>query len=451
MARASREHSASRAPAGPQAQPGQRPFRRLELIASKPATARLGAADQRLLDVAGDGQLDLVDLAPGRGGFFERTQVRGEPVGLDAGWERFRPFRTLPVVDWNGPDLRFVDLTGDGIADILITEDVAFRWHPSLKEAGFGPAIRIPTPADEGEGPRIVFADPTQSIYLADMSGDGLTDIVRIRNGEVCYWPNLGYGRFGPKVLMDRSPWFDAPGLFDNRRIRLADTDGSGTADILYVAADRIHVYLNESGNSLSPRKTLRGLPAPGSDPVSLVDFLGRGTACLVWSSPLRSEALRPLRYVDLMRGEKPHLLTRMSNNLGAETAIEYASSAEFYLADRATGQPWVTPLPFPVHVVKRVESFDAVSRHRFVSTMSYHHGYFDKVEREFRGFGRVDRVDTEEFANREGRPLPGATIDEVTWRLAPVLTKTWYHTGIFVGVDRISRHLAHEYLSRTR
>ncbi len=35
------------------------------------------------------------------------------------------------------------------------------------------------------------------------MSGDGLTDWVRLRNGEVCYGPNLGYGRCGAKVSMD--------------------------------------------------------------------------------------------------------------------------------------------------------------------------------------------------------------------------------------------------------
>ena len=76
---------------------------------------------------------------------------------------------------------------------------------------------------DEEKGPHIVFADGTESIYLADLSGDGLTDIVRVRNGEVCYWPNLGYGRFGAKVTMDNAPWFDAPDQFDQRRIRLAE------------------------------------------------------------------------------------------------------------------------------------------------------------------------------------------------------------------------------------
>ena len=39
----------------------------------------------------------------------------------------------------------------------------------------------------------------TQSIYLADMSGDGLSDLVRIRNGEVCYWPNRAMDGSAPR------------------------------------------------------------------------------------------------------------------------------------------------------------------------------------------------------------------------------------------------------------
>ena len=108
----------------------------------------------------------------------------------------------------------------------MISEDEAFCWYPSLAEAGFASAERVQKALDEEEGPRLVFADGTQSLYLADFSGDGLTDLVRIRNGEVCYWPNLGYGRFGAKVTMDNAPWFDGPDVFDQRRIRLADIDG---------------------------------------------------------------------------------------------------------------------------------------------------------------------------------------------------------------------------------
>ncbi len=79
---------------------------------------------------------------------------------------------------------------------------------------------------------RFVLADVSQSIYLADMCGDGLADLVRIRSGEVSYWPNLGYGRFCSKVAMDNAPHFENCDQFDKRRVRLADIDGSGTTGV---------------------------------------------------------------------------------------------------------------------------------------------------------------------------------------------------------------------------
>jgi len=423
---------------------GKGRFGATELVSRKPSLGALASGGQQLLDIAGDGNLDLVEFESGQAGFYERSYERTTD---GAGWDPFRTFRSLPVLDWEDPNLRFVDITGDGIADILITQDLAFLWHPSYLNAGFGQERRIPAAYNEEQGPRVVFNDGTQSIYLADMSGDGLSDIVRIRNGEVCYWPNLGYGRFGHKVTMDNSPWFDLPDTFDQKRIRLADTDGSGTTDILYISAHSIDVYLNQSGNSWSSTRALESVPTGDLTAISVTDFLGRGTACVVWSSPLPCDAPRPLRYLDLMRGQKPHLLVRICNNLGAEIEVEYASSTEFYLADEAAGQRWVTRLPFPVHVVKRVVTHDSISRNRFVSRKTYHHGYFDGVEREFRGFGRVEQLDTEEFGSlTESGVLPAPSNEHASFNVPPVFTKSWYHTGVFIGGRRVSRHLAHEY-----
>src|SRR5579859_2372127 len=118
------------------------------------------------------------------------------------------------------------------------------------------------------------------------MSGDGLADLVRVRNGEVCYWPNLGYGRFGPKITMAGAPWFERQELFDQRRVRLADLDGSGTADLVYLGTQQVTIWFNESGNSWTGGTTLAA--APGSDRMTAVtplDLLGSGTTCLVWSS----------------------------------------------------------------------------------------------------------------------------------------------------------------------
>src|SRR5437764_12526214 len=256
----------------------------MEIVTSKPAAGLVDGA--QFLDLAGDGQVDLVQMEGPLRGFYERTE--------EANWEPFQAFTSWPNVNTRDPNLKFVDLTGDGHADILISNDDVFQWHESLAEEGFGPAERVYQALDEEKGPRLVFADGTESMYLADMSGDGLTDLARIRNGEVCYWPNLGYGRFGAKVTMDNSPWFDNPDQFDQKRIRLADIDGSGTTDIIYVHRDAVRLYFNQSGNSWSQPGELNAFPGI-DDTVSImpIDLLGNGTACLVWSSPSASDARR--------------------------------------------------------------------------------------------------------------------------------------------------------------
>src|SRR5690606_10021237 len=138
---------------------------------------------------------------------------------------------------------------------------------------------------------------------------------------------------------------------------------------------------------SWSAKGELSEFPSVGVlDTVLALDLLGNGTVCLVWSSPLPGDAGRAMQYMDLMGGQKPHLLTRTFNNLGVETFIEYAPSTEFYLQDKMAGRPWVTRLPFPVHCVKRIRVYDKWRKATFTTTYSYHHGYFDGIEREVRG-----------------------------------------------------------------
>jgi len=419
---------------------GEGKFGPLERVAFKPSLAALSSGQQQLLDLAGDGQLDLVEFGGPVPGFYERTE--------DQDWEQSKPFVSLPNIPWNDPNLRFVDLTGDGHADVLITENEVFIWYPSLAEEGFGQLESVRQALEEEKGPRLVFADGTQSIYLADLSGDGLSDLARIRNGEICYWPNLGYGRFGAKVTMDNAPLFDAPDLFDQKRIRLADIDGSGTTDIIYLGTDTIRIYRNQCGNNWALPETLKSFPPVDNlSSVMAVDLLGNGTACLVCSSPLPANAGRQMRYVDLMGDQKPHLLIRTINNLGTETVVQYASSTRFYLEDKENGNAWITRLPFPVHVVERVETYDHISRNRFVTRYSYHHGYFDGEEREFHGFGMVEQFDTEEFATFEKDGLlEDANNLDIASHVPPVHTKTWFHTGVYLNGEQISRQFLNEY-----
>jgi RHS repeat-associated protein len=417
---------------------GEGTFAPQQLVKNKPADTIVASGVQQFLDLAGDGLLDLVQMDNSLPGYYEMDE--------EDNWKPFKAFTSNPNINWNDQNLRFIDLNGDGHSDILITEHNVFTWYPSLAEEGFGKANNSHLLLDEDQGPALVFADGTQSVHLADLSGFGLIDIVRIRNGEVCYWPNMGYGKFGKKVTMDNAPWFDLPDQFDQKRIRLADIDGSGSTDIIYLGSEGPAIYYNQSGNSWSDVRKLSQFPnIDDVSSITVADLLGNGTACLVWSSPLPKYNGRHMQYIDLMGGIKPHLLNVSKNNMGAETRVQYAPSTKFYLEDKAKGTPWVTRLPFPVHVVEKVETIDRISKNRFTSRYAYHHGFFDGHEREFRGFGMVEQWDTEEIGDVSGSSTDATNIDEASY-IPPVHTKTWFHTGAYRQGMKISRQFEKEY-----
>ncbi|GLY94445.1 SpvB/TcaC N-terminal domain-containing protein [Actinoplanes sp. NBRC 103695] len=391
---------------------GQARLAPMEIIDTRPAASLRDGA--QLADLAGDGRIDVVVAAGPVRGLYEHDGAEG--------WQPFRPFTADLLRDFTDPHVRLIDLDGDGHPDLVAAEDDALVWHPSLGEKGFGPGRRIPLAADDDDGPPRAAVSAEESLHLADLTGDGLTDLARIRNGEVSYWPNLGHGRFGARVAMDHAPIFDEPDQFDQRRLLLADIDGSGTTDLIYLHRSGIRVYFNRSGNSWSEPHELSVRPPADPASVVAVDLLGNGTACLVWPSPLPDATGRSFRYLSLMGDRKPHLLVRSRNNLGAETDIDYTPSTVFFLRDRRAGRPWRTRLPFPVHVVERVESRDLVSGRTAVTRYAYHHGHFDGEEREFCGFAMVETSDAESFGGPAELTVP------------PVVTRTWYHPGMIVG-----------------
>ena len=77
--------------------------------------------------------------------------------------------------------------------------------------------------------PNVNFSDPR--VRWADISGDGLQDVVLIHNRTVEYWPSLGHGDWGACVRMEYAPRF--PLSFDPRRLLVGDVDGDGLADLV--------------------------------------------------------------------------------------------------------------------------------------------------------------------------------------------------------------------------
>ena len=76
--------------------------------------------------------------APTLPGYFSRTP--------DQDWAPFVPLAQIPTINWNDPNLRFLDLDGYGLPDVLITEADAFLWYRSRAKDGLEPAMRVRQP-----------------------------------------------------------------------------------------------------------------------------------------------------------------------------------------------------------------------------------------------------------------------------------------------------------------
>ncbi len=388
-------------------------------LLSLPIQGQSKGINPQLMDITGDGHLALVVRQGGTTGYYE--------VNPDRSWQNHQTFPAFPT-DFYNSDNYLVDVTGDGLADLLLVENDNIWVYPSLGKNGFAqPIIKkrengLPFPKRGAKN---------QLLQFADIFGTGIQHLVRVTNGKVECWPNLGYGRFGKPILLENAPSFGED--LDASRLFLADIDGSGTTDLIYVYPERIEVYFNQSGNSFSDPLVVH-LPSKWDllNQIEFADVHGNGTTCLIFSE----NHPQPRHWCyDFSHQQKPYLLNETNNNLGAKSTIIYCSSTKFYLADKQRGIPWIVNLPFPVQVVEKTEIIDEISNSKLVSIYSYHHGFYDGIEREFRGFGMVERQDAETL------PIAAKPTD-----VPPILTKTWYHTGAWQEEGLLSRQYEKEY-----
>ena len=311
----------------------------------------------------------------------------------------------------------------------LYFHDRELGWNRRRNSAARGDLDRFPD---------VQFSDPR--VKIADMSGDGLQDIVFVSTGSVDYWPYLGNGNWGQRVHHGWAHPLSRRAGGRRHRLRsqallLGDVDGDGVSDMVYVESGRITIWLNQSGNRWSDPIVIHGTPPISDvDSVRLVDVLGNGTDGILWTYDLRTFGDSTYKFLDLTGGLKPYLLQERNNHAGARTLVEYAPSTRFYVDDAVQPETrWRTRLPFAVQVVARVEVIDEISGGKLATEYRYHQGYWDGDEREFRGFGMVEQFDTETFDDYHANGLHGSqrfnSVEPVHFS-PPTLTRTWFHQG---------------------
>ena len=349
-------------------------------------------------DMNGDGVADLIRLDRLIEGFVPRM-----PGG---GFARPVQWRAAPAVSAAAPNTRMVDLDGDGINDLLSSSSDYLALYYRSEVDGWN---AHPQTVPRSSAPNVSLADP--HIFLADMTGDGSQDIVRVNGRDVTYFPYLGLGRWDEPITMEHSP--ELPYDFQPSRLLVSDIDGDGCADLIYLDKGRVLYWLNQQGIGFSDAKEIKYVPTGQIGEPRIADMRGSGTAGLLWSTSGPFNHGAAYFYLDFSGDSKAYLLNRIDNALGLTTEITYDTSARQAASAKREGDEWKTFLPIPIPVVAQIAVKDAATGRVATTVFRYFDGRYDGVLREFAGFGRVVQ-------------------DQLGDETAPTLrVVTWFHIGV--------------------
>lgn len=365
-----------------------------------------------LIDINGDGRLDWLITTEGLHGYHS--------MAPDGKWAPFIPLSALPT-EFFHPQSTLADVTGDGLADLILIGPRSVRLYCNTQQ-GWAKALQIPQP--EGQTLPRPDQDRHTLVAFSDMLGSGQQHLVKIDKHGVQCWPNLGHGIFGePFTLSGFAPTTTD---FNPDQIYLADSDGSGTTDIFYAHSTWLELFINQSGNGFGAPVRIDlpgGVKFDRTCQLQMADTQGLGVSSLILTVP----HMRPCHWRLDLTQNKPWLLNTVNNNMGAETALFYRSSAQFWLDEKQhaqeQGQPVASHLPFPLHLLWRTEVRDEITGNVLTRELDYAYGAWDGKEREFRGFGRLVQVDTDTAAR--------GTSSLTSVPAAPVRTVSWFSTGM--------------------
>ena len=83
-------------------------------------------------DIEANGKKHAVVTTKSIKGYFELSD--------DNEWQPFRAFEQMPTQDLRDGNAKFIDLNGDGMAELVVSEENVFTWYPAKGIQGYDAA-----------------------------------------------------------------------------------------------------------------------------------------------------------------------------------------------------------------------------------------------------------------------------------------------------------------------
>jgi len=407
-------------------------FFRRSFTQSESSGLNIQSENSFVQDINGDG---LVDLVAQKGSNIEdfvfRLNNGGKWADMDSPFI-FHNGETAETVFKNS-NTRALDLNFDKKIDTLRSyqtygisgQGIVFAAYINNADGTFDYISQ--TTSDTVKGVPTTFSNSKGALIIADMNGDRMQDIVLLRdktNGSPVYWPSSGFGKFDDSCSGYVVPLTDGPDFGGQteriRNLELSDLDGDGLADLYYIEGAKIRYWLNQ-GLSFGAESEI--LLNAQFDPLlatyRLADIDGDGLKDILFycrSQPTPEYLQTGFSYVHLFQNNEyklsdqidndndslideadegnnvPNILCAITNGIGKTTSLLYSSHVEDMIRDRENNNKWSTVIPFPVHVIRRIDVHDGINTYK--KEFQYHNGYYDGVEKEFRGFEKADQIE---------------------------------------------------------
>lgn len=188
----------------------------------------------RLIDINHDRLADIfMTVTNSRGSVIAHSVALNNGTGWDKPITMPIPRLGLGVV-LGRSNTFMTDMNGDGLADLVYLSKSRLMFFPNRGINGFGEAIDFNSFRNIG---RELYN--FENVRFADLNHDGMSDLIYLNGIRVVVWPNKGQSAEQGQFAFGDPMRLEHPDRIAPSKVSVADIDGNGVTDIVWFRAGK--------------------------------------------------------------------------------------------------------------------------------------------------------------------------------------------------------------------